>query len=100
MKIEGFKDGDRVWAAVVYIKDGVGDEPAKAVVFVAPATILLAAGGIVQEDGRDPRIGGYGETYHLTRQAAHEWAAAEIRRSADNLYRQAADLAEPRVVTV
>lgn len=73
MRIEGFGDGDRAWAAAVYVRDG---------------------------GGREPRVSGFGETFHQTRQQAREWAAAELRRSAANLYRQAEEVAEPRVVTV
>jgi hypothetical protein len=101
MKIEGFSDGDRVWLAAVYVTDGVLGEPASAGVFTREATVLMADAGIVREDGRqDARVIGFGETVHGSRQAAISWVAAEIRRSADNLYRQADELSEPRVVTV
>ena len=100
MKIEGFSDGDRAWAASVYVKDGLGSEPASALAYANEVTVVMAAGGIVQEDGRPPRVSGVGETFHQTQQQAREWAAAELRRSAANLYRQAEELAEPRVVTV
>jgi hypothetical protein len=100
MKIDGFQDGDRAWGAVVFVKDGGGRDPARATTFVQEVTIVLADGGVVREDGRPPRISGFGETFHKTRQAAIAWSVAEIRRSADALYRQAEELAEPRVVTV
>jgi hypothetical protein len=98
MRIAGFKDGDRAWAASVYVKDGLGSEPASALAYAHEVTVVMAAG--VQEDGRPPRVSGVGETFHPTQQQAREWAAAELRRSAANLYRQAEELAEPRVVTV
>lgn len=100
MRIEGFGDGDRAWAAAVYVRDGGGREPAAATVYVHEVAIVMAAGGIIQEDGREPRVSGVGETFHQTQQQAREWAAAELRRSAANLYRQAEEVAEPRVVTV
>jgi hypothetical protein len=99
MKIEGFKDGEKAWMAAVYIHDGYGRGPASAGVYVREATVILAEAGIIRE-GAEPRIVGVGETLHRTQQQAREWAAAELRRSAANLYRQAEEVAEPRVVTV
>lgn len=101
MKIEGFMDGETAFVAVVFINDGYGRDAATASVYVRPATVLLAEAGIVREDWRqDARVLGVGETLHRTQQEARAWAAAEIRRSADSLRRQADELAEPRVVTV
>jgi hypothetical protein len=100
MKIEVFNDGDRAWAAAVYVQDGYGGEPASAAVYIHEVTVVMPAAGIVQDAGRSVRVMGVGETFHRHRQDAVAWAAAQIRRSAANLYRQAEELAEPRVVTV
>jgi X-X-X-Leu-X-X-Gly heptad repeat protein len=100
MKIEGFVAGDRAWAAWAYMGQGCALADASATVHLAMVDVVMPDGGIVQPVGSVPRVVYYGERLFATQQEARQWVAAQLAAGAARLANQAADLAEPVVVTV
>ena len=104
-RIEGFAEGDRAWSAWCCITDGYPAGAAIAKTTIREVVMLLPEIGLVRyvEDyggAIPPHVVGFSETLHRTQQEARERCAAEIRRAAERLSRQADELAEPVVVTV
>lgn len=88
------KAGDKVYEAFVAFNDLGARANISEVVVVMPEDKIVR-----------PAIGParallYSATLHATMQEAREAAAARIREHAQRLLKTAADLAEPRVVTV
>lgn len=104
-RIEGFAEGDRAWSAWCSITDGCPAGAAIAKASVHEVVVMLPEIGLVRYlkdyDGTiPPYVIGLSETLHRTQREAEERCAAEIRRAAERLSRQADELAEPVVVTV
>jgi hypothetical protein len=101
-KIEGFNEGDRAWSAWCSISEGYPAGAAAAKSYVYEVVVMLPEIGLVRrvEGNGDPYVVTMSERLHRTQREAREWCAAEIRRGAARLERQAAELVEPRVVSV
>ena len=94
MTTNDFKAGDTVYEAAAYFG------PAGASAYITEATVVLPDEGVIKTRSREVRAVLFGATIHATMQEAREAAAARIREHAERLLKTAADLAEPRVVTV
>jgi hypothetical protein len=100
MRIEGFGVGDTAWSVWVTLDRGMPLAEATAGVYLEEIEVVMPEGGIVRRPGGQPRVLYFFERLFATQQEARQWAATQIAAAAARLARQAADLAEPRVVTV
>ncbi len=99
-KIEGFNAGDQAWSAWVSIKEHSPIATAAASVCLELVEVVMPEGAIVQLPGGVPRVLYYHERLFPTQAEARQWVAAQVAAGAASLAKQAADLAEPVVVTV
>lgn len=99
-KIEGFAEGERAWSAWCCVKDGYPASAAIANATIQEVVVMLPEIGLLRRDGGEPYLIAFSETLHKSPQGAREWCASQIRTAAGRLAQQAADLAEPRVVSV
>ena len=89
-----YKAGDTVYEPFV----AFGSHGASA--HIQDVVVVLPEDNIVRPSHGTAREVLFGGTLHATMQEAREAAAARIREHAQRLLKTAADLAEPRVVTV
>lgn len=100
MKIEGFGVGDRAFAAWLVLERGANVAEARAAVYITEVEVILPEAGVLRPIDGAPRMLFYTERLFATAQEAREWAAAQLAAGAAGLAKQAAELADPRVVTV
>lgn len=89
-----FNAGDTVYEAFV----SFGHSGASA--HLSEVVVVMPEDSIVRPGFGSARPVLFGATLHATMQEAREAAAARIREHAERLVKTAADLAEPRVVSV
>lgn len=94
MTTSDFQAGDTAYESAVYF-NGCG-----ASAYMEEVRVVMPEEGIVKTGGGVVRAVLFTATLHATMQEAREAAAARIREHAERLLKTAADLAEPRVVTV
>lgn len=94
MTTQDFSAGDTAYESSVYFDNG------GARAYMTEVRVVLPDDGIVKTGRGEVRAVLFGSTLHATMQEAREAAAAHIREHAQRLLKTAADLAEPRVVTV
>jgi hypothetical protein len=100
MTIEGFNTGDRAFAAWVVIDKGYPVAETHAVVYITEVEVVLPEAGVLRPIDGAPRMLFFGERLFASAQEAREWVAAQVAAGAARLAKQAAELAEPAVVTV
>ena len=99
-KIEGFNTGDQAWSAWVSISQHRPIAAAAASVCLELVEVVMPDGAIVRPHGGSPRVLYYHERLFPTQAEARQWVAAQVAAGAASLAKQAADLADPVVVTV
>lgn len=94
MTTQDFSAGDTAYESSVYF-DNLGTRA-----YMTEVRVVMPEEGIVKTGSGEVRAVLFGSTLHATMQEAREAAAARIREHAERLLKDAAELAEPRVVTV